>query len=398
MADAVLKAIGGWTYRDCRLWSFFSAIMIYALWGTPTPDDPGLVEILIALLLIIAAGTGGGFHALNLRRGSGWEQAGRVLLLYGLSLPVFAGMLAGNSLQAMVRDILPFLFLLMPLFLVPLFQARGQDIKLLTGFIIVLGLVFSLRVLLPYLSQYEMVMDPFLLANAPTVLFTALLLIGLCGLRLYHWQLFSSALLFGMALLPLVTMALITQRASIGVFCLSVLFLMGLGLWRRPLRVVMPLALMVLTMMIYWPVMTELWQGLMHKTELVGFNMRWQEAVAVFREVNDNVLTVLFGKGWGASVWSPAAGGVTVNFTHNIFTTYWLKAGLAGVLLLLAYLFQLGVLILRLLWRFPVMALALAGPFLIDITLYASFKSLDFGLVLLLIPLWAQQCLQRAEE
>ena len=57
--------------------------------------------------------------------------------------------------------------------------------------------------------------------------------------------------------------------------------------------------------------------------------------------------------------------------------------------LALAYLFRLGSIILELLFYRPVIALALAGPFLIDIFLYASFKSLDFGLVLLLVPLWA---------
>ncbi len=49
----------------------------------------------------------------------------------------------------------------------------------------------------------------------------------------------------------------------------------------------------------------------------------------------------------------------------------------------------------------PLLAAAIAGPLLIDVSLYASFKSLDFGLVLLLIPLWAslpEKLRQKPEE
>jgi hypothetical protein len=65
------------------------------------------------------------------------------------------------------------------------------------------------------------------------------------------------------------------------------------------------------------------------------------------------------------------------------------------------YLFRLGVLLTRLMRVEPLLAAALAGPLLIDVFLYASFKSLDFGLLLLLIPLWAsaaQKLRQKPEE
>ncbi len=62
----------------------------------------------------------------------------------------------------------------------------------------------------------------------------------------------------------------------------------------------------------------------MEKTELVGVNMRWQEAAAVFDRLGDNFWAILFGRGWGATVASPAVGGMTVNFTHSLLTSYWL--------------------------------------------------------------------------
>ncbi len=90
-------------------------------------------------------------------------------------------------------------------------------------------------------------------------------------------------------------------------------------------------------------------------------------------------------------VQSPAVGGLTVNFTHSFLTTYWLKTGLCGLALALLYLARLGRMLASIAPRRPLLAGAMAGPLLIDVTLYASFKSLDFGLVLLLIALWAPE-------
>ncbi len=131
------------------------------------------------------------------------------------------------------------------------------------------------------------------------------------------------------------------------------------------------------------------WAGSYWPTYQDSINMRWAEASAVIHEISASLPTMIFGKGWGATIASPAVGGVTVNFTHCLLTTYWLKTGLVGLFLALLYLFHIGVLLMRLLKVNPVMAVALGGPLAIDVLLYASFKSLDFGLVLLLVPLWA---------
>ncbi|MDB5491886.1 MAG: hypothetical protein JWO78_1735 [Micavibrio sp.] len=80
-----------------------------------------------------------------------------------------------------------------------------------------------------------------------------------------------------------------------------------------------------------------------------------------------------------------------VNYTHNIFTTYLLKTGLVGLLLLTLYLYGLCRPLFDLLRVRPLLALALGVPLVIDLTLYASFKSLDFGLILLLVMLAAQK-------
>src|SRR5262249_28155118 len=132
-------------------------------------------------------------------------------------------------------------------------------------------------------------------------------------------------------------------------------------------------------------------QGAAQKTSQVGLNMRWQEAQAVFALLDNSAWSMLFGRGWGATLVSPAVGDVPINYTHSLITTYMLKAGLSGLGLALSWLYRLGQGLVRLFPARPILAVALAGPLLIDIFLYASFKSLDFGLILFLIPLWDAQ-------
>ena len=91
------------------------------------------------------------------------------------------------------------------------------------------------------------------------------------------------------------------------------------------------------------------------------------------------------GLGWGGTFESPAVGDVRVNYTHSFVSCMLLKSGMLGAALAVAYLIGSFIGITRLLPRHLVLGLALAGPLLIDSVLYASYKWLDFGLLLLLI-------------
>ena len=116
--------------------------------------------------------------------------------------------------------------------------------------------------------------------------------------------------------------------------------------------------------------------------------MRWQEMQAVFGAINHSAFSLLFGNGWGAQYASPAVAGDIVNFTHNFFSGLLLKAGLVGVCLSLFYFGMLIRGLGSLSKRAPVFVLAISGPLLINLFLYASYKSLDFGLILFLVVLW----------
>ncbi|HEY8191084.1 MAG TPA: hypothetical protein VIG74_01570 [Alphaproteobacteria bacterium] len=385
---------------DLRFMLFMAGIVAYGIGSSPTPDAIGGAEIFTALCLIVATGGWKIIHALRQQGQPSWARAAQMLLCYGFTVPVIAGIAGGNSMGGILRDLIAFLFLLLPLLVGDLCARRETYRRPLTVVIVIVGLMFSLRVLEPVFRvqtgpvwYIQPPADPFYLANAPTVLFAALLLAGLAGKAVYDRltvkSISTAAIYVGLSFFPFAAMALITQRASMGVIALAALILLGTAFIRRPLRALTPLALLAVAAWLARDGLAVIGHEAIRKTTEVGINMRWAEASAVIREISASLPAVIFGHGWGATVASPAVGGVTVNFTHCLLTTYWLKTGLIGLFLALLYLFHIGALLLRMLKENPIMAVALGGPLAIDILLYASFKSLDFGLVLLLVPLWA---------
>jgi hypothetical protein len=380
------------------------ALLLYACFGSPTPERFGWPEVSIALLLVGAVGTASALRPLGIGKAIPSSLAGgQALLLYGLLCPVIGGVLQGSDPAIILRDVIPFLFFLLPLFCVHL----AED-KALPGFLIPVaifaGLCFALRDLariaigfanLDFLSP--MAADPLsYLANAPTVLFAALMLIGSAGRLVLEGRALRdfllAALCLALALVPLAVMGLTLQRASFGLALLVTLVWLAAAFVTNPLRafrLLVPLALMLLATL---PVFENVLGLMLEKTQSVGLNSRVEEVGAIWREVSGSPLTLLFGLGWGAGFASPAVGGLHVHFAHSLPAAMLLKTGLAGVILSGLYLAGFVMPLLRLLRRDLVLALALAAPVAIDSLLYAAYKSLDYGVMLLIV--WAASSLR----
>lgn len=387
-----------------RAYAFMAGLLVYALFSAPTPDRIGIAEILVLAGLLVGIGVSGVMQTAGLsveEPAPRWHFPARLLLLFGLSVPLVTGLAQGHLFSLVLRDIIPFLFLLLPLFLSPSFINRVPLAKLFPYMLCLMGLIFVVRVMASFAINVGaghfplgFMPDPGNLVNAPTVLFAALFLSGTGGLWLIESRTVPEALRAGgcflLALALLAGMAGIGQRAHIGAWALTVALWTGMLAVKRPLslwRIGLVLAVVSIAL---WPFATEILTGLAQKTSMVGLNNRAEEALAVWESFRDRPLALLFGQGWGASITSPAVGPYPVNYTHSLLTTYLLKTGLCGLVLVLAYLGMFAGGIWRILWAYPVAGLAVAAPFLIDITLYASFKTLDFGLLLVLIALWTR--------
>ncbi len=368
---------------------FLLAAFLYGVLGSPTPSAFGVIEMAIGVFLILSIGPARGLRSVTAAQKLGWGQAGQILLFYGLTVPLMVGVILGNDPGHMLRDVIPFLFLLLPLFMQDWQGASAVSKKILIAAVALIGVAFGARVLFPVLQTGSAANDALYLSIAPTVVFAALLLAGLAGQSLYKGWNIKNVMLAGLlmagALLAFSGLVLTLQRASLGLAVLGLLCLLVLAVWRSPLRALGPVILLGVVVALFAPLVSAVTASLLQKHGMVGTNMRLQEAAAVFDVIGGSVWTVLFGHGWGATLSSPAVGGEVVNFTHNLLTSYWLKTGLAGVCLLAFYLFRLIWPITGLFRANPVLAVALAVPLVIDILLYASFKSLDFGLILVVL-------------
>jgi hypothetical protein len=380
-----------------RFTALVSAVAIYAFAGSPSPDHPGLPEVLIALLLITAAG----FPAIMnmfLFKDRTWRQAaGQIFLLYGLLIILPLSVMYGNDASLIARDLPAFLFLLLPLLCGDIFQKRPEYANIFIWIFVFLGLMFALRSLFETsLFNRSLVEDSrelYYFANSPAVLFAAVIPAGLAIDKYLRTLSFRSVVLLGLSagatLLPLMSMAVTLQRASIAwvIVSLGIFMLMGFG--RTPYRALFLLILVFIAALPFFTYGLNVLEMLTHKTAIYGVNKRGMEMEAVWREISASG-SPLFGLGWGGTFESPAVGDMRINYTHSFVSGMLLKSGIIGAMLACLYISGFFVSVLRILSARPVPGMALAGPLAIDAILYASYKWLDFGLLLLLISAAAQ--------
>ena len=382
-------------YGNIRIFSLFMACVVYAFFGSPTPERFGVVECIVGVLLAYSIGLGGVYDVMTrqqLENRRFWKNSGQVFLLYGLSVPVLVGVIGGYGVAALLRDIIPFLFLFLPLFLNRVVRGDSKNFKAIFFAVILIGLVFSLRSLSMRFELFCPIWcssELFYLENMPSVLFACLFLIGLAFHSLMHNVSVRASTVFlvllMLSLLPILSMILTLQRASLGAVLVYVVVMIILSFCRMPLRSVRVIVALSVALLIINISFSNVFSVLMTKNEKVGFNMRPQEIAAVWEVVSVNPMNLLFGLGWGAQFNSPAVGGLSVNFTHNFFSSILLKSGLLGIIFALSYVLGLLERLSRVIIKSPMIGLAITAPVLIDLTLYASFKSLDFGLLLLMI-------------
>lgn len=381
---------------DFRFCCLVGAVGVYALFGSPTPNAPGWSEALIAIFLCLAVGVPGVYNVLKPASPRFmWKSAGRALLIYGLCISLPLGILNGQDGVHIIRDMTPFLFFLLPLFLHDIFDRRPDAVHLFLLVLIVLGLAFSFRAVPEVIGWWQgsYVGELYYFSNAPSVLFAGILLVGF-GVQNFIEKfsprsLFLFSGCFFLALVPLAAVVFSLQRASFGAFLLAMVIFLAVGVVRSPARGMFLISLLFLVVLSFFPVIAQFMELMVQKTGDVGFNSRFEEIAAVWGEIAGSPMTVLFGSGWGGMFESPAVAGIRVNYTHSLLSAMILKTGIFGFGLTLCYLVGLTVMLVDVFRRDVALFLALAAPFLIDVFLYASYKSLDFGLILVLVAVSA---------
>lgn len=387
---AFLPAFAPASGLPVRFIVLLAALIVYAVAGSPTPDHPGWTEALVGCLLVAAAGSPA---VTGIFTRPDRQAMLKLLFFYGLTVPLLGGALRGNDAALILRDMLGFLFLCLPLFYVALVRHSPRATRLYIYALIFLGVVFSLRALAPAYGYAPRAQELYYLPNAPTVLFAAILL---AGVALRAWGgggglPGTARMVLAAAGLAVIVWAMLLdfQRATIFSVAVSIVAILCLLTVRAPRRMIVPALLACLAIWWLFPVLQEGFDALAEKTVRVGFNRRIEEVQAVVALVGADPLTALFGAGWGAKIVSPAVGGIAVPYTHSLLSYMLLKTGLVGLTLCAAWLFGLAGGVVRTVKRDPAMGLALFWPLTIPLFLYASHKSLDFGLIVLLATVLA---------
>lgn len=349
------------------------SILLYAFWGSPTPDALGLPEIIIATCLGIAV-----FPALKSLIVTCDKRA--IYCASALVLPLCIGVLNSHNPVIVARDCIACIFILLPVLCAPLINSKKR--KTLFLFVIcTLGIVFSIRGIMVSIGLSHNILTYF--ANAPTVIFTCIYCIGLAFQKLKSSRYSATVLLFLCALLPFIAIQFTLQRASLGLIIISS-FIFWLALAKTNYIKAFLIAIGVAaTAFIFAQDIDFFAQAYAYKTHVHGANMRLAEWQAVFDTLGHSPFAILFGHGWGATVSSPAVADITVSYTHGFLSYMLLKTGFTGLGATLIYLSLFCIRIIRM--ESLHLKLALGAALAIPVLLYASYKSFDFGLILTLI-------------
>lgn len=315
------------------------------------------------------------------------DLIGTAAFNYLLWVPLLRALFAGNDDEDIYRDVVPLLFLFLPVVLVP---SGPLMHRVLTLGLAAVGVLFALRWWWPELAfrqvgRLAMPEGDGYLLNSPTVLFAAVLLPLLALERLERRpglpSLFLAFLLCGAAAIAGAALAGAVHRAAL-IMALSVV--VGFAAWqarRKPLLAVLLLATLAVAAVGTGQLAGTI-QQIVWKTETYGLNERSAEAAAVLDQVGASWFDLLLGQGWGTLVRSPAVGDMWVSYTHSFATYMLLKTGVIGCLVTLAYVLSMVPALFGLMRADAPMAIALLPPLGLGLFAHTSFKYLCFGLLL----------------
>jgi hypothetical protein len=385
---------------DWRLWAFALSILAYGAASAPAPPGIRPQEILVFVGIAMMVGIAAPwrfFSGQMLARGPVAMAVGSTILVWLLLQGLIRGMWNGWGLTDMMRDIVPMLFLALPLLLAPrLGRLPADQANRLADAAAFAGVIFTVRwwwdagMALSALGASPLGEGRYYLLNSALVPFAAVWL----GLRATTWLLarplrWQEQALAALAALGslccLLALAATLHRAGLGLSLLALGTGMGVRLWRHPFWFVAASLLVLLLLAFVGTRVAGVAELLADKTESVGLNNRVDEFIAVLDQVGRDPLAFLIGDGWGALVPNPAVGWWRVSYTHSAASYFLLKLGALGLALILLLAGLLAGMVVRAARDMPMLLLAVAPSLVLGAFLHTSFKYLCFSILLSLV-------------
>lgn len=394
---------------------FFLMAVVYGSFSSSSPDHIGVAEIFIGLCLLVFVGVQRPLLIFDLSQRDkvvmdvSVPLYVRISFLYLLIVPTISGVAINqNEIGNWVRDIIPLIYMFLPVLLLSLVRKHPEKwLFVVLMSLSLVGILFSLRVILDpsfvvsatgafRVDHTESNPDHLMQDTTVNFVLAFFLCLSLWFLLKQKW--FMAFTFLSIAFVPLIVVLASVLRAPVGLSLLSVLltlfyFMKSQNKRVRVLYIAGTVILFVVTF--YGKDIFDFFdlfiQMLVLKQEIHGISSRDLEAMAVLNATFSSVGDLLFGQGLGGTIANPIGQGAQWRFVHNMVMYFLFKFGIVGLLACLAYFYWLLRLYIKSMKGnfLTVLVISLVPALLISSVLEASYKSLSFGLVLLLLPLMA---------
>ena len=373
--------------------NLFLIFFLYALFSSPAPSSVGLAELFIALSLVV-------IFVLNLpfpelKKESLLFSIALGCLSYLVSVPSFIGGLAyGNRLDDVLRDLIPMLYMSIPILFYSLLRRYPTEMKeaVVRG-ILLIGFAYCIRYYYRFLNgapTLNMQLDP-------SVFFVTMFSLLSFFYILFYKQ--SSALkLIATALFAIFFMYILFSsvlRAQVSIFIFVSFLLLILYIKKALLsNKIFDLIVGGIVLVFFAMFSIDICKVVLEKTLDAGvLNGRGQESYEVWQRFTSHVNLFVFGNGWGAKVLTSTTG-YEARFVHNFPLFILWKTGLIGFCAFCGYLYWIlsiakQLIVRSLFFRLPlndlILTWSLVMSLLINSMIEAGYKTLTFSFLVMIL-------------
>ncbi|WP_199902127.1 hypothetical protein, partial [Azospirillum sp. B506] len=274
--------------------SMVAALLFYGGLSVPAPSALSWVEWTIGFFILASVGwtwplAVASGRALRASSAGGWMAVAVAAFAWLLWLPLLRGAALGWEAADILRDVVPLLYLFLPVFLVPALRGAGRTaVRALAAGLALAGLLLALRWWrqegwgFGAIGQRAMADGGAYLLNAPAVLFAAVVLpasalsLIAAGGRGRCWIAALPCAAGGV--LCLAALAGAVHRTALGLGLLSLASIALWWAWKRPWLALPLLVGLGLLVAVGGDALIGAWQQAAEKTRLTGSNARWEEA------------------------------------------------------------------------------------------------------------------------
>ncbi|MBE9490585.1 MAG: hypothetical protein IMY67_09855 [Bacteroidetes bacterium] len=387
---------------------FWLMILVYSFFSSMMPRSFGIAELFVGVVLIYLSINATTVNYLimpdkNILRVTPPSYIKKAFLFF-LVVPLMVGFIRQNDILDIIRDIIPLMFLFMPLFFYS--RIKANSVYWYKGFVYALAFIGIAMTIRHFFDSDNTIDDlgeklilggKISLAHDPAVLFSAIFFSGMGFHKLFRGNLLTACVFMSLSVIPLSAIFAVAARAPLGLYIVALLLLSYLNSSSNKVAAYLsPFvfgALILVVFYIFGEVITKSVDMMLLKHETYGVSSRDIELLAVSELVTNNIYNFFLGIGWGGLILNPIGGvGASWSFVHNMFAYFLFKSGVIGLFFIFLYFYWIIKCCIQAFLVFKkssneviIGLIAAVPPVLINSLLEVGYKTITFGLLITLI-------------